>query len=235
MTVRCHSTTAEKHCTSHWGVESPSFRYTLLKLGEGNLGGFANGGFPNVRERSCLCPGPFWEHSLWVLFSRQRKRKRQIGKFLENSGNPEKIGKVPQKKKKDKSGRTSPNRETLPFKPLCLPALDQNHRALELCHWSLLLTDQRAKLVGAFFGGYKQRGNCRQGYPNAHMQEATLKDLSAPRTHRHSLAIFHCKLECHWRFLEWGTIFFCVWFNREEKSPFASDFWSQRDRASWGL
>ena len=33
MTVRpgCLSTTAEKHCASHWGVESPSFRYPPSK------------------------------------------------------------------------------------------------------------------------------------------------------------------------------------------------------------
>ena len=57
--------------------------------------------------------------------NRQRKRKRTIREILwKNRENPGKIGKVPKRTKRDKTGRTSPDRETPPFDPPHLLALD---------------------------------------------------------------------------------------------------------------
>ena len=67
-------------------------------------------------ERSWLCRGHFREYSLYVLLIGQEREKgrigkipEEVGKILEESGKYQKLS-LDEKDKKDKKGRTSPDR-----------------------------------------------------------------------------------------------------------------------------
>ena len=99
---------------------APEIRLEVLR--EAKPGGFQTGGFPTFffGKGPGIVPRTLSGLFLLGAVNRPRKRKRtnrenprtipeQIGKI------PKKIGKVPKRTKKDKKGRTSPDRETPPF------------------------------------------------------------------------------------------------------------------------
>ena len=82
-----------------------------------NRGVSKPGGFPLFRERSRLCRGLFRDCSSQVFLMGREREKGRFGKFPGPS--PSKSGKSRKNRespKKDKKGRTSPDRETL-FEP----------------------------------------------------------------------------------------------------------------------
>ena len=61
----CHSLNAEKHCTSHWRVASPSFRRPLLKIADPSLGAWPPRSNAYSRQSWESKASIFWESDFW--------------------------------------------------------------------------------------------------------------------------------------------------------------------------
>ena len=104
--MRCKLWLENYGCGLVWAVSN----LRQVKPGEFQTSGFP---FCFFRERSWLCREPFRDSSSEVLWIGQEKRKRTDRENPQtNRENPEKR-EVPKRRKKDKSGRTSQDREAL--------------------------------------------------------------------------------------------------------------------------